>query len=202
MPTNRKSRAVTLLPRRAFDLEDVEERLRRMEAVLRALEPNLVAVVSLRGRLRWLSPHAGYAIENALRVEESLPMPLARYLANARAVLSDGGPPTSLPAAEITVVTRSEPATFHLSLHAPPDGPFVAIHRGHTEELTRAAERFDLLRGEVRVLDGLQRGLSNAEIGRELYISENTVRTHVQRILRKMGVDSRMQAVALLKQPR
>ena len=38
-------------------------------------------------------------------------------------------------------------------------------------------------------------GLSNAEIGQQLYLSVETVKTHVGSILRKLGVRDRTQAV-------
>src|SRR3954452_19159287 len=48
----------------------------------------------------------------------------------------------------------------------------------------------------MQVLHGMSQGRSNAEIGRELYLSEDTIKTHARRLFRKMGVNDRAQAVA------
>lgn len=50
---------------------------------------------------------------------------------------------------------------------------------------------------EIEVLEGMSRGKSNAQIGRELHLSEDTVKTHARRMFRKMGAADRAQAVAL-----
>jgi DNA-binding NarL/FixJ family response regulator len=50
---------------------------------------------------------------------------------------------------------------------------------------------------ELQVLGGISQGLSNAEIGRELYLSDNTVKSHARRLFGKLGVHERAHAVAL-----
>ena len=57
-------------------------------------------------------------------------------------------------------------------------------------------ERLDLTPREIEVLALLAEGLTNREIGAELYISNKTASVHVSRILSKLSVPNRAAAAA------
>jgi len=78
-------------------------------------------------------------------------------------------------------VTRRLLDRFAPSLPSEDDGPPPA--------LTSLTER------ELEILTQLARGLSNAELGATLYLSEPTIKTHLSSIFRKLGVRDRVQAV-------
>jgi DNA-binding NarL/FixJ family response regulator len=54
----------------------------------------------------------------------------------------------------------------------------------------------DLTDRELQVLEGMSRGRSNSEIGNDLFLSEDTIKTHARRLFRKMRVRDRAHAVA------
>jgi DNA-binding NarL/FixJ family response regulator len=83
-------------------------------------------------------------------------------------------------------------------------GPtLVPVQRGDQVEEGEAAAvapirlRAPLTERESQVLRGMAEGKSNAEIGRDLYVSEDTVKTHARRLFRKLGARDRAHAVAV-----
>ena len=78
--------------------------------------------------------------------------------------------------------------------------PDAGIFAARSRRLQRALEERSLAvvltRAERRVLDLLPTHLTPPQIGAELFLSHNTVKTHLRAIYRKLGASSRAEAVA------
>lgn len=101
-----------------------------------------------------------------------------------------------------TVPARCEarPATTEgLPLLAWVAQPLRALQPEATGEAPRlrARGRGELTRRELEILRLMAEGLENDQISRQLFISRETVKTHVRRLLRKLRARSRTHAVAL-----
>ncbi|GAA1815912.1 response regulator transcription factor [Planosporangium flavigriseum] len=76
-------------------------------------------------------------------------------------------------------------------------GTSVALPHQRADVATEPPRRrVELTERELQVLRGMADGKSNAEIGRDLYVSEDTVKTHARRLFRKLGARDRAHAVA------
>ncbi|TMD60343.1 MAG: response regulator transcription factor [Chloroflexi bacterium] len=75
-------------------------------------------------------------------------------------------------------------------IHLCPQASASLLREARLSEQTQV-----LSRREAEVLRLLARGYSNKEIARDLHIGEETVRTHVRRIMAKLGVRRRTQAI-------
>jgi DNA-binding NarL/FixJ family response regulator len=84
-----------------------------------------------------------------------------------------------------------DPAVQHHLLDAIAAGPPAAAERRNESQLPDG-----LTPREAEVLSLIAEGLSNAEIAEQLYVSETTVKSHINHLFAKTGVRNRAQAVA------
>jgi two-component system nitrate/nitrite response regulator NarL len=76
-------------------------------------------------------------------------------------------------------------------------GPLVGSGLVEVPAQPSAREELALTKREVEVLVGMSNGRSNSQIGADLFLSEDTVKTHARRLFRKLAASDRAQAVAI-----
>jgi DNA-binding NarL/FixJ family response regulator len=109
----------------------------------------------------------------------------------ASGFLLKDGPADQLTAA-VRVVARGD------ALLAPSITRRLIAEFSRNQFRTARPHQLNVLTGrELDVLKLVARGLTNAEIARELFVAETTVRTHLGHILTKLGLRDRVQAVVL-----
>ena len=100
-----------------------------------------------------------------------------------------------LPAERVVEATRQAVTQDGTSWRKRSRADVASAYRGAVESWRAPT----LSKREQDVLRGMSAGLSNAGIAAELDISPHTVRTHVQRILGKLGAGHRLEAVAVAR---
>jgi DNA-binding NarL/FixJ family response regulator len=77
---------------------------------------------------------------------------------------------------------------------------YVAAERHYTATF-RIRHNLGLTRREQQLVQMIDRGLTNKEIASQLNLSEQTIKNHVHRMLRKLGASDRLAAVELCRMP-
>jgi DNA-binding NarL/FixJ family response regulator len=193
-------RELLALSRIVPELQTAVQRCRRI-AAMNASSPLLETLLdhaesrarlALRadGEIVWISKAARRMLADYLGREQSLP---AMLIERARCLTR--APTDSAPLQFVT--PKGVPVTASLQTARAGSGEIFTVIGLSARSGTLPEEfckRFSLTRAEANVLFDLAEGLSNAQIAVRRSIAVTTVRTHVGRILSKMGVGSRLQA--------
>ncbi|WP_018550347.1 response regulator transcription factor [Streptomyces sp. ATexAB-D23] len=81
--------------------------------------------------------------------------------------------------------------------NAPPTGPFVGHSTSRSSAPAARSVLSELSEREVEVMDLIASGMSNQQIAAACFISQKTVKNHINRIFTKLNVGSRGEAIAL-----
>jgi DNA-binding CsgD family transcriptional regulator len=190
--------ALAAAARRADRYQQLERRQALLETVVSAQRrPELM--LSTHGALLWATPEAEQLLAGGAAGARTLLPESVRQAARRLGDFERCGGSTPLPELTIPVSLGAETWDGCLSLaRAPGGGRVIRVElEGHAPRPGAArtlALRFGLTPAEARVLAELAFGLSNPEIAERLGVGVETVRTHVQRILEKLGVRSRVEA--------
>ena len=177
--------AVRVLLEGAADLEVVGEARSGSQVLPRAREarPDIVVLdlnlpeldgLTCLERLTAEFPKAAVVVCSGEANEDDVE---AVRLGGARAFVAKAGDPDEIPVA-LRAAAAGEPFRVY----------------GAPERRRRPNEDLGLSERETTLLQTLARGLSNQEIGKELWITEQTVKFHLTNVYRKLGVENRTQA--------
>jgi DNA-binding CsgD family transcriptional regulator len=88
---------------------------------------------------------------------------------------------------------------FYLKLNS--DVAFVPVYAGRPNEQKKAllCKKYGITKREKEIVDGICEGKTNQQIADQLFISLQTVKDHTHRIYSKIGINSRMKLVQLVK---
>ncbi|HZU20120.1 MAG TPA: response regulator transcription factor [Gaiellaceae bacterium] len=93
------------------------------------------------------------------------------------------------------ILKHVDPRDLASAIRQALEGTVVQTIGGLSHEPDDTARQMGLTEREVSIIEQLAAGLSNKQIGKELWLAEQTVKFHLTNIYRKLGVGSRAEAI-------
>lgn len=160
---------------------DLLEQLKPDVVVLDLFMPGMDGIETIQ-RLLAVQPHLGIVILTAFTREEKV---VEAIQAGALGYVVKDAQPEEL-VQSIRLVAAGTPAIS-------PGIAWKILHAG-TEDREKTCRQMELSEREAEVLRLLTKGKTDQEIANQLVLADVTIRTHVNRILTKLGLQNRVQA--------
>ncbi len=175
--------------RRIERLAEARQREQALEAVIEHLALRATVIVDRIGRVVFLTRDANALLESAESKATFAGLAIAAYTQPEERVSF------SFPGRQGLIRVEAQ------LVRAAGAHPYVVATLRSASSPVRSdlSQRWKLTRAETDVLALLADGLSNREIAARLFVSLETIRTHVSRVLAKSGARSRTQVLVLLR---
>lgn len=160
---------------------DLVKQLKPDVVLLDLFMPGMDGIETIQ-RLLTVQPHLGIVILTAFASEEKV---VEAIQAGALGYVVKDAQPEEL-VQSIRLVAAGTPAIS-------PAIAWKILHAG-TEDREKTSRQMELSEREAEVLRLLTKGKTDQEIANELVLADVTIRTHVNRILTKLGLQNRVQA--------
>ncbi len=181
----------------AAALERTQQESARVKRTVEKLDRAVVALGE-KGRIRWCTERAGRWISEYFGPAQGagrVPDDLRRWVEHHRSTLADGRD-IARPCHPLVTERAGKRLVVRLAAGDPGDGHLLMLEERHVPLSAGALRTLGLTSREAEILVGIAQGKTDKAIAEGLYVSPLTVKTHLQRIYRKVGVKSRAEALS------
>ena len=169
----------------------------RMKQTVEKLDRAVVALGE-KGRVRWCTQRAGRWISEYFGAAQGagrLPDDLRRWVEHQRSTLT-AERDIPRPRRPLVAERAGKRLVMRLVDADPEDGHLLILEERYVPLSAESLRSLGLTGREAEILVGIARGNTDKAMAEDLYISPLTVKTHLQRIYRKLGVKSRAEALS------
>ena len=181
----------------ASALERTQQESVRVKQAVEKLDRGVVALGE-KGRIRWCTQRAGRWISEYFGPAQDagrLPDELRRWVEHQRSTLADGRD-IARPRRPLVADRAGKRLVVRLVAGDPEDGHLLILEERYVPLSAESLRCLGLTGREAQIMAGIGQGKTDKAIAEDLYVSPLTVKTHLQRVYRKLGVESRAGALS------